>query len=212
MLKLDCQKIVVTAGGTKEDIDGVRFIGNYSSGKMGIALADCAFASGANVVLVSTVGIERPYKVIKVNTALEMQNSLNTDYDCIIMAAAVSDFRMKDPIKQKIKKENNEELILKLVKNPDILSELAKNKLEHQIVVGFCAESENLIENAKAKIIKKGCDFLVANDISRDDIGFSSDYNEVCILNKKLQIKKIERDLKENIAKSILEEIYNGKF
>ncbi len=208
--KLAGKKIVITAGGTIEDIDPVRYISNYSSGKMGIALADTANSMGADVVLVSTVDVSRSYKVVKVKSALEMQRAVKAEFDdanCVIMAAAVADYRAKKVASQKMKKSDADEITLELVKNPDILKEISAQKTS-QIVVGFCAESENLLENAKEKIAKKGCDFLVANDISRKDIGFSSDYNEVNILNKSGNIKKLARASKQEIAKEILEVIY----
>ena len=129
--------------------------------------------------------------------------------DCIIMAAAVADFRVKEANEQKIKKEDGvDSLTVELVKNPDILSGICKDKKENQVVIGFCAESENLLDNAKAKIQKKQCDFLVANDISRKDIGFSSDENEVYILDRDLKVKKIDKASKPVIAQKILEFVY----
>lgn len=211
---LEGKKIVITAGGTKENIDPVRFIGNYSSGKMGTALADKAQKSGAEVVLIKTFELsEKNYKTVDVKSALEMQKAvekefLQNDADILIMTAAVADYRPEVQTDFKIKKENNDEITLKLVKNPDILSEMCRAKKPHQEVIGFCAESNDLIENAKEKILKKGCNYLVANDISRKDTGFSSDYNEVYLLNKNLEITKIEKDTKENIALKILEKIY----
>ncbi len=208
--KLSGKKIVVTAGGTVEDIDPVRYISNYSSGKMGIALADCAFEQGAEVVLISTVDVKRNYKVYKVKSALDMYQVVNLEFanaDCVIMAAAVADYRAKNTSVQKIKKTSDEEITIKLVKNPDILKELSACKTT-QTVVGFCAESENLVKNAEDKIKNKGCDYLIANDISRSDIGFSSDYNEVIVLGKNGFIKKIERADKYVVAKEIFEVIY----
>lgn len=208
--KLSGKKIVITAGGTIEDIDPVRYISNYSSGKMGIALADCAFEQGADVVLISTVHVKRNYKIVKVKSALDMQKAVNKEFetaDCVIMAAAVADYRVKNISEQKMKKTSDDEISIQLVKNPDILKEISSKKTI-QTVVGFCAESENLLENAKEKILKKGCDYLIANDISRSDIGFSSDYNEVTILNQKGIVKKLERSDKYSIAKEILEVIY----
>ena len=220
------KKIVITAGGTIEEIDSVRYISNYSSGKMGIALADEAYNSGADVVLISTVDVEKPYGVIKVKSAEDMLQAVEMEYDtadCIIMAAAVADYRAKDITNHKMKKVDDvDSITLELVKNPDILQTLCQKKskvaaginlqeTESQnspIIVGFCAESENLIENAKTKISKKGCDYLIANDISRKDIGFSSDYNEVSILNKDGTIKHLDRMSKNDIAKNILREIY----
>lgn len=203
------QKYIITAGGTIEDIDPVRYISNYSSGKMGIALADEAYKNGNEVVLITTVDVERPYKVVKVKSALEMQAAVNAEFETanvIIMAAAVADYRVKNKSEQKMKKTFAEEIALELVKNPDILKELCTRKT-HQLIVGFCAESENLLQNAKEKIQKKGCDFLIANDISRSDIGFSSDYNEVTILKKDGETKKLQRASKSEIARQILKEI-----
>ena len=204
------KKILITAGGTKEKIDPVRYITNCSSGKMGIALADEAYNLGAEVTLVSTFGVEKPYKNVITETAQEMEKTVKaelSEQDCVIMAAAVADYRIKEYSEQKMKKGINDNLTLELVKNPDILKEISAVNCKAKIV-GFCAESENLLENAKIKIQKKGCDLLVANDISRKDIGFSSDLNEVYILDKNLKISHIERDTKNNIAKKILEKVF----
>ncbi len=204
------KKIIITAGGTIEDIDPVRYISNYSSGKMGIALADTAYELGSDVELVTTVPAKKPYVVTKVKSAFEMKNAVMehfSDADCVIMAAAVADYHVKEKSAQKIKKTNDDEITLTLVKNPDILKSLCELKT-HQTVVGFCAESENLLENAKEKISKKGCDYLIANDISRKDIGFSSDYNEVTILSSAGVVKELEKADKYTIARQIFEEIY----
>ena len=205
------KKILITAGGTKEKIDPVRYISNCSSGKMGIALADSAYEMGADVTLVSTFGVEKPYKNIVTESARDMERVVKMnlmEQDCVIMAAAVADYRIANYSEQKMKKEaNDNNLILELTQNPDILKEISAMDSKAKIV-GFCAESENLLENAKIKIQKKGCDLLVANDISRKDIGFSSDLNEVYILDKNLKISHIERDTKKNIAKKILERIF----
>lgn len=204
------KKIVITSGGTIEDIDPVRYISNYSSGKMGLALADTAKNLGADVTLITTKDIQRRYNVIKVKSAIDMKSAVENDFesaDCVIMAAAVADYRVKEVAPQKMKKTSEDEITLTLVKNPDILKEISAIK-KSQIVVGFCAESENLIENAKEKIAKKGCDFLIANDISRKDIGFSSDYNEVTILDKNGNMTKIERADKATVARKIFEAIY----
>lgn len=204
------KKIVITSGGTIEDIDPVRYISNYSSGKMGLALADTAKNLGADVTLITTKDVQRRYNVIKVKSAIDMKSAVENDFesaDCVIMAAAVADYRVKEVAPQKMKKTSEDEITLTLVKNPDILKEISSIK-KSQIVVGFCAESENLIENAKEKIAKKGCDFLIANDISRKDIGFSSDYNEVTILDKNGNMTKIERADKTTVARKIFEAIY----
>lgn len=207
---LNNKKIVITSGGTIEDIDPVRYISNYSSGKMGLALADTAKNLGANVTLITTKDVSRKYNVIKVKSALDMKSAVEREFenaDCVIMAAAVADYRVKKIAPQKMKKTSNDEISLTLVKNPDILKEISSRKTT-QVIVGFCAESENLIQNAKEKISKKGCDYLIANDISRKDIGFSSDYNEVTILDKNGNMKKIEKADKFTIARKIFEEIY----
>ena len=204
------KKILITAGGTKEKIDPVRYITNCSSGKMGIALADCAYKMGADVTLISTFNINKPYNNIVAESAQEMAKAVKlnlSEQDCVIMAAAVADYRVKEYSAQKIKKGVENNLILELTKNPDILKEISSINSKAKIV-GFCAESENLLENAKEKIQKKGCDYLIANDISRKDIGFSSDMNEVYILDKNLKISHIERNTKSNIAKQILEKIF----
>ena len=243
--KLKGKKILITAGGTKEKIDPVRYISNSSSGKMGLALADAAYSMGAEVTLVSTFKTDKPYLNYVTETALEMEKIVKEQtpfQDCVIMAAAVSDYRVENYAKEKIKKggkcigpdgettsliasgggectnPDGNSITLKLVENPDILKEICLlpptltlpdgEGTRKPIIVGFCAESENLIENAKIKIQHKGCDLLVANDISRKDIGFDSDSNEVYIINRELNIKHIEKDTKQNIAKRILEEIF----
>ena len=207
------KKVVVTAGGTKENFDPVRYIGNYSSGKMGTAIADKAFEAGADVTLIKSNFTlnNRGYKTIDVVSAKEMLNAVQNEFsaaDILIMTAAVADYRPETTAGSKIKKENTDELTIKLVKNPDILKEMCKIKKENQLVIGFCAESNDLIENAKKKIAAKNCDFLVANDISRQDTGFSSNFNEVYILDKDLNIDKIDKDTKENIAARLLELIW----
>ena len=207
---LNNKKIVITSGGTIEDIDPVRYISNYSSGKMGLALADTAKNLGADVTLITTKDVSKKYNVIKVKSALDMKSAVEREFenaDCVIMAAAVADYRVKEIAPQKMKKTSDDEILLTLVKNPDILKEISSRKTT-QVIVGFCAESENLIQNAKEKISKKGCDYLIANDISRKDIGFSSDYNEVTILDKNGNMKKIEKTDKFTIAHKIFEEIY----
>lgn len=207
---LDGKKIVISAGGTIEKIDPVRYISNFSSGKMGTALADAAYAMGADVTLVSTFDINKPYNVVKVESAVDMEKAItpfNNNVDCIIMAAAVADYRVKNYAEQKMKKTSDDEIEIQLVKNPDILKALASSANTSKIV-GFCAESENLLENAKVKIKNKGCDFLIANDISRKDIGFSSDENEVYILDNKLNIEHLDKSSKSEIAYKILEKIF----
>ena len=212
-LPLKGKKILITAGGTIEEIDPVRYISNYSSGKMGFALAKTAKNLGAEVTLISTVPAAG---AVMVKSALEMQKEVLAHFenmDAVFMAAAVADFRVKETAEQKIKKSGGtDEITLTLVKNPDILKTICNIKKEKHLgvqIIGFCAESENLLTNAKEKISQKGCDYLIANDISRKDIGFGSDENEVHILNANGCIEKIEKASKENIAKEILKRIWS---
>lgn len=211
--KLTNKKIIITAGGTIEKIDTVRYISNFSSGKMGIAIADSAYNQGAQTVLITSVKVQKPYKVIQIESATDMQKAVFDeleDSDCVIMAAAVADYRAKNIANYKMKKTSPDgEISIELTQNPDILKEICTKKTNpNQIIVGFCAESEDLIKNAKEKITKKGCDYLIANDISRKDIGFSSDFNEVTILKKNGEMKALSRATKAEIADKILEEIY----
>lgn len=212
---LEGKKILITSGGTIENIDPVRYISNYSSGKMGFALATAARLFGAEVTLITSKEYaDKDLKIIKVKSALDMRDALMKEIDkqnAVFMAAAVADFRVKEVAEQKIKKTSEcDEITLTLIKNPDILNEICDYKRKKELnctIVGFCAESENLLQNAKDKINRKGCDYLIANDISRSDIGFGSDYNEVSILTADGKIEKLERDTKENIAKEIFKRI-----
>jgi phosphopantothenoylcysteine decarboxylase/phosphopantothenate--cysteine ligase len=211
------KKVLVTAGPTIEDIDPVRFISNKSSGKMGYKIAEKAKEFGADVLLVSgPVGIKCDIDTIYVKTALEMLSILKEkveEYDILIMAAAVADYRVAEYSEEKIKK-GEEELTFKLIKNPDILKELSNLKKNHQIFVGFAAESNNLENYALEKLKSKNLDIIVANDISRGDIGFDSDYNEVIIYDKKGGVEKIAKDKKGNIAERLLykiSEYINGR-
>lgn len=202
------KKILLTAGGTKENIDPVRYVGNYSSGKMGIALADEAYKAGFDVTLISTVAVNKPYQVINVVSADEMFEAVKKEFptsDYLIMAAAVADFKPINIAEQKIKKSDKDTFLVEMVKNPDILKEMGKIKTENQIIIGFCAESENLLDNATKKLKEKNIDFIVANDISRKDIGFNSDYNEVTILSSTQENVTLERMSKADIARNIIE-------
>lgn len=200
------KKIIVTAGGTREQIDPVRYIGNKSSGKMGIALADVAYSLGAEVVLVSTVSCgDKRYQAIEVESAQEMQEVIESEFDksdALIMAAAVSDFRPITASKQKIKKKS-EDITIELTRNPDILEILGRTKREKQIIVGFSAESENIEKNAQEKLIKKKIDMIIANDITVPDIGFDSDDNAVVILTKDGEKEVLQRQPKIQIARHI---------
>ena len=207
LIKKKNKKIVVTAGGTREYIDPVRFISNSSSGKMGISLADAAYNMGYDVSLITTVNVKKPYNVIPVETAEDMLNKtkeefLNADY--LIMAAAVSDFRVKNNKNSKIEKSeiNNGSYNVELVLNPDILKNIAQIKKENQKVIGFSLSTENLVEIAKRKLNEKNLDFIVANEAK---VALNKDTNEVLVIDKSENIKKIGPSRKEEIAKLILE-------
>ncbi len=183
--KLKGKTILITAGGTQEAIDPVRYIGNHSSGKMGYALAQAAQAAGAKTILVSAptkLPVPSGVDFVGVDSAQTMKEAVEARYDqvdVVIMAAAVADFRVAHVEDQKIKKM--ESMTLELIKNPDILESLGKTK-SHQILVGFAAETQNLVAYGQAKVAKKNLDMLVANDVSKSDGGFNVDTNEGYIL------------------------------
>ncbi|MGQ9824202.1 MAG: bifunctional phosphopantothenoylcysteine decarboxylase/phosphopantothenate--cysteine ligase CoaBC [Desulfotomaculales bacterium] len=176
--------VLVTAGGTREPVDPVRYISNRSSGKMGYALARAAAARGAHVTLVSApVSLPPPpgVRVVPVETAQQMYEAvleLFPGTDIVFKAAAVADYRPARVSGQKIKKEEGT-LVLELEKNPDILSELGRRKKAPQVVVGFAAETEDLLANARRKLAGKNVDLLVANDVTRPGAGFGEDTNIV---------------------------------
>jgi phosphopantothenoylcysteine decarboxylase/phosphopantothenate--cysteine ligase len=204
---LEGKCIVVTAGGTREPIDPVRHIGNRSSGRMGYALAEAAYERGAEVTLISAnVSLEKPdgVEIIKVQTAAEMKKAVAgavKKADALVMAAAVADYRPEANAKSKIKKESKRDLTLKLVKTPDILSEVKGNFIK----VGFAAESENLIANAKKKLVTKGMDMVVANDITEPDAGFDVDTNRVVIIDKKGKTEELPLMSKREVADRVLD-------
>lgn len=213
------KNILITAGGTREKIDPVRYITNNSSGKMGYSLAKMASLMGAKVTLVSTRrNLKLPVnlkEVIYCDSAQEMYDivmSKKNDMDYIIKCAAVSDFKVKNVCDKKIKKDDMKEFKIDLELNKDILLELSKTENRHFTLVGFAAESNNIMENAKKKLKKKNLDYLILNDISDKSIGFNSDYNEVYVLNKNDEVKKIQKDTKDNIAKKILESIKENNY
>lgn len=206
------KKVLVTAAGTREPVDPVRFIGNRSSGKMGYSIAEIASKYGAEVVLITGPSMEllpKNVKVVQVETTKEMLDAVLAEYessDIVIKAAAVADYRVAKVENQKIKKSNDEGLELKLVKNPDILEKLGflKNK---QFLVGFAAETQNLIENAKAKISKKNLDMIVANDVTLVGSGFNSDTNVVKFIFPNGQIESLEKMSKTDVARALFRTI-----
>ncbi len=205
-------KVLITAGGTKEPIDPVRFLGNRSSGKMGLAMADEAYKRGADIILITTQkGLKRDYKIIEVETAYQLQEAVEGYFDTcriLIMSAAVSDFRPLQVFASKVKKSRAEsDWYLPLTKNPDILETLGRLKKENQILIGFAAESDNLVKNARKKLENKKLDLIVANQIDNIEIGFGSDYNEVYLLTQKDNSEEIilPKNTKTQIASQILE-------
>jgi phosphopantothenoylcysteine decarboxylase / phosphopantothenate---cysteine ligase len=183
---LASKKIVISAGGTHEAIDPVRFIGNSSSGKMGFALAEAARDRGANVTLVSgPVALSDPYgiRVLRVKSANEMRDIIvreTEDAQALIMAAAVADYQASEPISEKLKREGTEGLNLSLARTPDILAEVGSR--DGLVKVGFAAESQDMLANAAKKLKAKGLHLIAANDITARDAGFNVDDNRVTLL------------------------------
>jgi phosphopantothenoylcysteine decarboxylase / phosphopantothenate---cysteine ligase len=182
-------RVLVSAGGTREPIDSVRFIGNSSSGRMGVALAQAAQQRGALVTLVAanlSVAVPGGIECRRVATAAELERACEEEFehsDVLLMAAAVADFRPAVAAQGKIAKAGRDELVLELARTPDVLAELAARRRPGQVLVGFAAEhGEKAIATARAKLHAKGLDAIVVNDISRADIGFDSEQNEVAIL------------------------------
>jgi phosphopantothenoylcysteine decarboxylase/phosphopantothenate--cysteine ligase len=207
------KNILVTAGGTREPIDPVRFIGNRSSGKMGIAMADAAYAAGAHVTLISTVEVDRPYEVLLVETAHEMQETVEAEFDqcdALVMTAAVADYRPLAVSTHKIKKTDTEDISLELTKNPDIVDLLGRIKRSDQFIIGFAAESEELLSNASQKLQRKNLDVIVGNDITVPDIGFGSDDNAVVILSASGNKESLPRMPKRAIADHLCDILVDG--
>ena len=206
------KKVLVTAGPTKEFIDPFRCLTNPSSGKMGISIANECAKRGAEVILVSSVDnetISNNIKKIKITSTNDMFEAVKNNFkDCdfIIKAAAVSDYTPVQVFDKKVKKQDGN-LTIEFQRTQDILKYVGDNKHEGQKIIGFAAETNNLIEYAKEKIVKKNLDYIVANDISKKDIAFGSDDNEVYIIDKHDNIKKIDKSNKNNIARAIIDEI-----
>ena len=207
------KKIVVSAGGTEEAIDPVRNITNRSSGKMGYAIAEAARDRGAVVSLVAGPNaIPKPVGILVTNvqSAEEMKKVIETECDgadALIMAAAVADWRPLKKMDSKAKKSTSDTWSLELVKNPDIIGSIKNDSL---IKVGFAAESENLIENSKTKVKSKNLDFIVANDITAKDSGFSVDTNKVTIIHANGNIESLPLMSKYDVGHSILDRVKSG--
>ena len=203
-------RIVVSAGPTLERIDPVRYISNRSSGKMGYAVAEAARARGASVTLVSgPVSIAKPegVRVISVESASEMKLAIEAsmaEADIVVMAAAVADYRSASPVDQKIKK-GAEAVQVSLVRNDDILEGLGRTRRGDQVLVGFAAETNDVIAYGREKLKRKNADLFVANDVSRADIGFSADENEVHLLFADGRVVKVDKAPKRKIANAILD-------
>jgi phosphopantothenoylcysteine decarboxylase/phosphopantothenate--cysteine ligase len=203
----------VSAGGTRERIDPVRYVGNFSSGKMGLALAEAAADRGARVTLVTTAGAEARdrLRVRRVEAAADMLAALREELPAshlLLMAAAVADFRPAEPAAEKIRREERGELIVRLERNVDILAELARMPgTEHVFRVGFAAEGRDLAAKATEKIERKGLDAILANDITRQDIGFAVDHNAGMLLFRDGTRVDIERVTKREMADRILDAI-----
>ena len=209
---LQGKKIMITAGPTVESIDPVRYLTNRSTGKMGYAIAKMAADRGADVTLVSgPTNITPPAnlkKLIKIQSAEEMYSAIIDNFDenqVIIKSAAVADYKPKIYSDKKIKK-SNDDLVIELDRNKDIAYELGKIKKD-KILVGFAAETNDLIENAKGKVNKKNLDFIVANDLTEEGAGFGTDTNIVKIIDKEGNISKYPQMKKDEVANVILDKV-----
>lgn len=204
------KKILVTAGPTKEKIDPVRFISNHSTGKMGYAIAKNAMLRGADVTLVSGhTSIEKPdfVKVVDVESAQDMYEAVAAEFDnqdILIMSAAVADYRPVNPADNKIKKKEGDSSI-ELERTTDIIGTLAPKK-KNQFVCGFSMETENMLENSKAKLEKKNLDMIVANNLKVKGAGFGTDTNIVTIITKD-EVKELPIMSKDEVANALLNEI-----
>lgn len=201
------KKILISAGRTEEALDPIRYLSNHSTGKMGYSIAKVCLELGAEVTLVSgPSNLKAPNvtKFLKVKTALNMYEAIKNEFsntDIFIATAAVADYRPKDVSDIKIKKKEGD-LIIELERNPDILLEMGKIK-DKQLLVGFCAESVDLLENAKGKLERKNLDYIVANSVSY----FGKDENKVFIMDKNNEVEELPQMDKENLAKILVEKI-----
>jgi phosphopantothenoylcysteine decarboxylase/phosphopantothenate--cysteine ligase len=202
------KKILITIGATIEAIDPVRYISNHSSGKMGMALANSCIDAGAEVTVVyGNISVNLNDRCNNISaTSADLMHKYVIDnvsqQDIFIACAAVSDYKIKDIQTEKIKKASSD-LSIELIPNKDILSDVCKMNIK-PITIGFAAETQNLIENAKQKLNNKGCDAIILNDVSKSDFGFKSDYNEVVFLTTNSSTK-IPKNSKQKVAKRIVE-------
>ena len=204
------RKVVVSAGGTQEPLDPVRYLGNFSSGKMGYAISKAARDRGASTVLISApTSLPDPIgvKVIRIQTALQMRDVIREecrDAHALIMAAAVADWRASEVPEHKIKKNDAAVWSPQLIRNPDVLAEMRDI---HIVKVGFAAESTNLLENAQSKLVNKGLDLIAANDITKQDSGFSSDTNKVFLIDQKGNTEDLPKMNKYDVGHRILDRV-----
>ncbi len=213
---LSGKRVVITAGPTREPIDPVRYISNHSSGKMGYALAEAAIDAGASVTLISgPTQLRSPDRClcIHVETAEQMlaaclEHAL--DSDVFIASAAVADFRPAQLASQKIKKGSTDTMSIELVKNPDIIQTLANHAQRPTLVVGFAAETSNVLEYARDKLSRKNLDLIIANDVSQAGIGFNSDENAVTVIDKE-QSLALSQQSKTQLARALIAHIATPK-
>ena len=210
------QHIVVSAGGTREAIDPVRFVSNHSSGKMGHAVAEVARDRGARVTLITSANLPAPFgmEVVRVDSATEMLEAVLTATEqaqALVMSAAVADYRPLSVAEQKIKKQGDTGgLTLELIRNPDILAEVAVQKSSGsgpQVTVGFAAETEDLLANAQDKLERKKLDLIVANDVTATDAGFAVDTNRVSLLSIDGSVEELPLMTKRDVAETILDRV-----
>ena len=215
LLKHKNLKALVTAGPTREYIDPVRYLSNDSSGKQGYEIAIALNKIGIKTTLIagpSNLSCQKDIKLKKIISAEEMFDEVKKTLpvDIAICAAAVSDFKPTKKNKNKLKKDKNNLKVLQLEKNRDILEYLCKNnKSRPKLVIGFAAETENLSKNAMSKLREKNCDFIIANDVSKKDTGFNSEFNKVLIINNHGIIRKISKNKKSFVANKIAEIVVN---
>ena len=205
-------KVMVTAGGTRERLDPVRYLGNDSSGKMGFAIAAAAKARGAEVTLVcghTTAQQPEGIPVVKVESTCDLYDAVTSrapEMDVIIQAAAPADYRFANPSQQKMKKEAGKPLVFELVENPDIAAAVGAAKKPGQTLVGFAAETENLLDNARRKLDKKNLDMIVANDVSQPGAGFNVDTNIATLITRE-GLTDCPLQSKAELAETILDKI-----
>ena len=203
-------KFLITAGPTREKIDPVRYLTNHSSGKMGYALAEAAYKVGHEVVLISgavTLPAVENVKMVYIESASDMYKEVLKEYekvDVIIMSAAVADFTPAKYYQHKLKKNGRDDLVLELERTVDILAYLGEHRQKNQKLIGFAAESENIIENAQIKLKKKNLDWVIANNIGVSGLGFQSDNNAVTMISRSGRMVELSPQSKRELGEKIL--------